>query len=358
MPARVLLWAADLVHRGRAVKAALDQRRGVRRSRRARHTPYRPARFNNRQRQAGWLPPSLLSRIQNVVTWVQRLRCFCPLSGLGMELVRFDTQLLDNAEISGVEYQQGALQGYEVREYLLDKWGRHCAYCDTTDVPLEIEHMVPVSRGGSNWVSNLTLACHACNQTKGKQTAREFGYPDLHRQAKASLKDAAAVNATRKTLHAQLLAVGLPVEVGTGGRTMYNRSMQGYPKAHWIDAACVGINGDKVELAPEMSPLRIMAMGRQARQMCRMNRYGFPRTGSKTSRFHHGFQTGDLVRAVQPKSVGLKVFGTVIGRVSARETGSFKVAGTDGIKARYCRRLQGADGYDYAKGVKALSSSA
>ncbi len=33
-----------------------------------------------------------------------------------MELVRFDTQLLENAEITGVEYQQGELTGYEVRE--------------------------------------------------------------------------------------------------------------------------------------------------------------------------------------------------------------------------------------------------
>ena len=31
---------------------------------------------------------------------------------------------MENAEISGVEYQQGELQGYEVREYLLEKWGR------------------------------------------------------------------------------------------------------------------------------------------------------------------------------------------------------------------------------------------
>jgi len=34
----------------------------------------------------------------------------------------FDTQKLQNPEISGVEYQQGELFGYEVREYLLEKW--------------------------------------------------------------------------------------------------------------------------------------------------------------------------------------------------------------------------------------------
>jgi hypothetical protein len=66
-----------------------------------------------------------------------------------------------------VEYQQGELQGYEVREYLLAKWNRTCAYCDAQDVPLEIEHIQSKSKGGSNRVTNLTLACRPCNQRKG-----------------------------------------------------------------------------------------------------------------------------------------------------------------------------------------------
>jgi len=34
-----------------------------------------------------------------------------------MELVRFDLQQMENPEIGGIEYQQGTLAGYEVREY-------------------------------------------------------------------------------------------------------------------------------------------------------------------------------------------------------------------------------------------------
>ncbi len=78
-----------------------------------------------------------------------------------MELVRFDTQLMQNPEIGGVEYQQGQLQGYEIREYLLEKGGRKCADCGLVDAPLEVEHIIPKSWGGSNRVSNLTLACPA-----------------------------------------------------------------------------------------------------------------------------------------------------------------------------------------------------
>ena len=69
-------------------------------------------------------------------------------------------------------------------------------------MPLQIEHLTPRARGGSNRVSNLTLACEPCNVKKGTQTAAEFGFPDLQAQAKQPLKDAAAVNATRWALYA------------------------------------------------------------------------------------------------------------------------------------------------------------
>ena len=133
-----------------------------------------------------------------------------------LELVKFDTQLMQNAEISGVEYQQGELAGYEVREYLLEKWGRKCAYCKATNVPLQIEHIVPKVRDGSNRVSNLTIACKPCNDAKGTRTAAEFGHPEIQAQAKQPLRDAAAVNATRWALYHRLTALGLPLETGTG----------------------------------------------------------------------------------------------------------------------------------------------
>ena len=48
---------------------------------------------------------------------------------MSLELVKFDLQALENPEISDVEYQQGTLFGYEVRQYLLEKWKRACSYC-------------------------------------------------------------------------------------------------------------------------------------------------------------------------------------------------------------------------------------
>ena len=315
-----VVWAAELAHRGEQVKARLDQRRACRRSRRQRHTRYRPARFLNRRRRSGWLPPSLESRLAHVVTWVNRVRRCCRIGALSLELVKFDTHLLQNAEISGVEYQQGELAGYEIREYLLEKWGRTCAYCKATNVPLQIEHIVPQVRHGSHRVSNLTIACKPCNDAKGTRTAEEVGHPQIQAQAKQPLRDAAAVNATRWALYQRLAARGLPLETGTGGRTKWNRTVRELPKTHWLDAACVGASTPAPLRVAGIVPLCITATGRHSRQMCRTDAFGFPDKAPKATSVVGGFRTGDIVRALVPAS-SVKA-GAYVGRLAVRATGS------------------------------------
>ncbi|HEU4781731.1 MAG TPA: RNA-guided endonuclease IscB [Ktedonobacterales bacterium] len=349
-------WAGEVQHRGQRIRDALLARRAIRQGRRQRHTRYRPRRFENRRRPAGWLPPSLESRISNVLTWLHRLQRFAPVVAISQELVRFDTQLLQNPETTGTEYQQGELVGYEVREYLLEKFGRRCAYCSATSVPLQVEHIIPKARGGSNRVSNLTLACGSCNDAKSTQTAAEFGHPNVQAQAKRPLKDAAVVNASRWALFGRLQTTGLPVEVGTGGRTKWNRTRRGLPKAHWIDAACVGVSTPEQVICANVTPLLIVATGRHSRQMCRTDAYGFPDKAPKATSVVAGMRTGDLVRAVVPQP-SIKA-GTYVGRLAVRATGSCNIktsAGTvQGIHIRYCRPLHRADGYTYQKGEVAL----
>ncbi|MHB1942793.1 MAG: RNA-guided endonuclease IscB, partial [Acidiferrobacteraceae bacterium] len=235
----------ELQHRGRQISEALTARRQMRRRRRS-GLRYRAPRFLNRgNKQRGWLAPSLQHRVDTTIPWVNRFQKLVPVVGVAQELVRFDMQQIDNPEISGTEYQQGTLAGYEVREYLLEKWGRKCAYCDAKDVPLNLDHIHPKASGGSNRVSNLTLSCVPCNQRKGAQDVHLFVKNSarlycLLTQAKRSLKDAAAVNSTRWTLFNALKATGLPVVTGSGGLTKVNRVQLGIPKTHALDAVCVG----------------------------------------------------------------------------------------------------------------------
>ena len=346
---KMLVWAAELSHRGLAIKASLESRRATRRYRRARKTRYRKPRFLNRTRPKGWLAPSIESRVLNVQTWVSRISRFAPLTSLSVEVVKFDTQLMDNAEISGIEYQQGTLQGYEVREYLLEKWGRKCAYCDKQDLPLQIEHIIPKSRGGTNRVKNLTLACEKCNQKKGTRTAEEFGHPKLMGKAKATLRDVAAVNSTRKELVKRLRLTGLPVEMGSGGVTKFNRTKQGYSKTHVVDAACVGMSGANVFLSDKLKPLLITATGHGNRQMCRTDKYGFPNRHRPSAKSFMGYQTGDVVKANVPTG---KYAGKHTGRIAIRHRPCFVVVTSTGKRVdthpKHLTRTHQQDGYAYS----------
>lgn len=354
-----VVWAAEVSHRGEQIHQALMDRRAVRRSRRQRHTRYRRARFANRTRPAGWLPPALQSRVQNTVTWVQRLRRWCPVGEVTLEAVRFDTQLLQDADIAGIRYQQGTLAGTEVREYLLLKWGYRCAYCHqeaTQTNHWEIDHIDPRSRGGSDRVSNLALSCHACNQAKGDRTAAEFGHPEVQAQAKAPLRDAAAVNSTRRSLHQRLLGLGLPVETASGGVTKWNRTRRGLPKTHWLDALCAGTSTpERIRAWRDVLPLVIQAQRWQRRQMCLVDRYGFPRTHAKGASRAYGFKTGDVVRAIVPTG---KPRGTHEGKVAIKARGQFTITTrrrtVPDVPHRCCKRIHRADGYTYQKGACAL----
>ena len=138
----------ELKHRGESIHKALEQRAEFRRGRRSRNLRYRAPRFDNRRKPERWLPPSLQHRVDTVLSTVTRLRKLAPISAITQESVRFDTQAIQNPEISGVEYQRGTLAGYELREYVLAKWGRKCVYCDAEGVPLNLDHVCPRSRGG------------------------------------------------------------------------------------------------------------------------------------------------------------------------------------------------------------------
>jgi len=323
------VFLAEVTHRGDQVQEAKQTQRNARR--RSANLRYRAARFANRSLPKGWLPPSLRSRIGNVRTWTQRCRSFAPVSRIEVERVRFDTHLLQHPEIAGTDYQQGTLAGWETRAYLLIKYAYRCAYCGKTDCPFELDHIVPRSRGGSNRVSNLCLACHACNQAKGDKTAAQWGHPEVEAQAQHPLKDAAAVNATRFKLVETLRVCGLPIGTWTGGRTRWNRARFGIEKTHALDALCVG-------------QMAAVAAG----QHCRTNwdKYGFPAGYLMRQKRVRGFQTGDRVRAVVPEP--LKTAGTHLGRLRVRKSGSFRVGSVDGIGAAYCQMVQRADGYEYA----------
>ncbi|MDP4507267.1 RNA-guided endonuclease IscB [Nonomuraea turcica] len=345
-------YSIQIDHRGGKIRDKLTARASYRRSRRSRNLRYRAPRFANRRRPDGWLAPSLRHRVDATMSWVQRLCRLAPVRAIHMEVVRFDTHALAAGKpLEGVEYQHGTLHGYEVREYLLAKWGRACAYCAASGIPLNIDHIQPRSRGGSDRISNLCLACVPCNQAKNSMPVTEFlaGRPEVLSRvlahAKAPLRDAAGDNATRWALYAALTTTGLPVRCGSGGRTKWNRHRTGVPKSHALDALHVGDLGYVASWPSQITV--IAATGRGAYCRTRSDAFGFPRLRLPRTKQIHGYQTGDLVRALVPKG---KHAGSHTGRVAVRISGSHTVQTPTGpVKTshKHLRLLQRADGYAY-----------
>lgn len=344
-----IVFRMELEHRGSLISSNLKQRAGVRRCRRNRNTRYR--KWRTHKRPEGWLAPSLQHRVDTVETWIKRFMRYCAITEIEIEQVRFDMQVMQNPEISGVEYQHGTLHGTEVREYLLEKWNRKCSYCGVSDTPLEVEHIHARSKGGSDRVSNLALACVPCNQAKGNSNVRDFlaNKPDLLKrilsQAKQPLKDAAAVNATRFAIVRMAKELCETVKCWTGGRTKFNRTQQGLEKLHSIDAACVGESGASIRLRTEQ-PLIVTCKGHGTRQEVRMNKYGFPACKPR-KKYDIGWKTGDIARAVITSK---KYAGTYTGRILINSATNLemrinrqRISG----KLSYFTKLHSHDGYAY-----------
>ena len=253
------------VHLRTDIKQKLDQRRKSRRTRRSRKTRYRPARFANRRRPAGWLPPSLRSSAEATLRAVRWVATVLPVRQVNVEIASFDTQKLQNPEITGEQYQHGELHGYLVREYVLHKWRHRCAYCGATEMPLQLEHIIPKARGGSERVSNLALACEACNLKKGTQTAVEFGFPQVQAQAKLPLKAAAHVSSMKTAIVGALREQFGHDQVclAYGYETKYTRIQRlGLPKSHTNDAVAIACRmGEVVKPSPLVFHLRRVPRG-------------------------------------------------------------------------------------------------
>ena len=342
---------AEIEHRGHLIKKNLDSRRAVRRNRRNRNTRYRPARFLNRTKPKGWLAPSVKSRADNVINFIKKYKKLINIDKVMIENVSFDTaQMTSDDCLIGTDCQQGLLYNTKLREFIFRKTNGRCSYCGTKAT--EVDHIVPRAKGGTNSTYNLTPTCKSCNQKKSNKTLKEFGKimskDYSHLKPKKLPRDAAIVQSARNYMVREITKLVANTTTYPSWLTKYNRDQLGLPKEHYYDALSVGEIPNSFNFLTDKI-LQISAKGRGSRQMCRVDKYGFPRTSAKASKTVKGFQTGDMVKAIVPE--GLKKEGEYLGRVVVKTKGSFDIKTKNGLAQgigyKYCHLIQRGDGYSY-----------
>ena len=341
---------AELEHRGHIIKRSIDKRRSLRHSRRQRKTRYRPARFLNRTKPKGWLAPSVRSRADNVINFIKKYKKFLNINKVMIENVSFDTAQMSSDDcLIGTGYQQGPLYDATLREFVFSKTNGRCSYCGAKAT--EIDHIVPRANGGTNNTYNLTPVCRSCNEKKSNLSLKEFGKlvgKDFSKlEPKKLPKDASIVQIARNYMIKEITRLVSDTTTHPSWLTKYNRDQLGLPKEHYYDALSVGEVPTKFNFFTDKI-LVISAKGRGSRQMCFMDKFGFPRTSPKGSKSVKGFQTGDMVKVIIPK--GFKK-GEYLGRVAVKSSGYFKIETKSGLVKdvgyKYCRLIQRSDEYLY-----------
>ena len=271
----------ELHHRGQIVKRNMTKRAQHRNARRGR-LRYRKPRFNNRRRKPSWLPPSLLSRLLNTLTWIDRISSLVAISGIHVETQQFDTQRLANPSISGKEYQQGVLYQTTLRAYVIHREDHHCIYCNRKPKRFTLDHVVPRNSNGPTTPGNIVAACEwQCNKAKGNRPVEEYlrRRPKVLARVQTHLKRpmsaAAHLNAIIPRLLAELRGNNWTVTEHDAAQTAANRRMLDIPKSHFNDAAVLGpITG--IRNMPGRI-LDVRAAGRGQRQRAIVDKYGTPR---------------------------------------------------------------------------------
>ena len=377
--------AYEIKHRGRTITQRMTARSSIRTNRRGR-IRRRPAKFNNRTRKPDWLPPSMKSKLANIITTIKRLRDLFPVTELKLESYKFDPRLMQDPDVHGTGYQTSERGEMQVREYVLQRDGRNCQYrqkCKggkrkNKSLRLELDHIVPKSAGGPYRVSNLITSCKSCNKAKSNKRIEEFlaNDPDRLRKIRAQLKrplaSATHMNQLMPLLVKALETFGLPLLQTDAVTTAYTRKVLEIEKTHANDAACLGEPAQVMNIPETVHTLESVGHGRR-QMLWPPNKYGTPRykagpqgrtspyrAYSRLSRSQQGHTTmpghrlrqrrnrgitsGDLIRYHHPKDglvTGYAIFINGNTRVC--------IKGNRSVKTEFATLLARANGYRHGR---------
>ncbi|HEW92170.1 MAG TPA: HNH endonuclease [Thermotogaceae bacterium] len=306
-----IIFATDVRLR-QDVKRKIDERRMYRRNRRNRKLRYRPARFLNRRRPKGWMPPSVKYRKDVILRAVDDLRKYMNMTRVVVELGWFDTSSMAcGRKLKSIEYQQPDFEGRNRREQVLWRDGYKCQHCGTT-IKLQIHHIIPRNKGGTDTLNNLITLCAKCHKElhEGKwvlkKKPKQYKYPAILQQGKWYLYEQLVDRFGKEN-----------VKVTFGWITSKKRKELGLEKDHWLDA-CSILNTNKIETRP------FLIIPKRRRKEIN--------NPTKKHETFKGFKHWDLVKAVRS---GKKMVGVI--RSLKKRTLTLRTSFDDNFEVSYSK---------------------
>ena len=208
----------------------------LRKTRRARNTRYREARFLNRKRKEGWLPPSVQSKLNATFMWIDRFCSLVPNPELSIEVGKFNIAKMINPDIKGERYQNGDCKDYySVRYFVFARDKYTCQVCKKKNKILNTHHIVYRSKGGTNRADNLITVCTDCHTSENhKPNGILHGWMMKKKKVK-QYKEATFMSVVRQRTFKQYPDARFTY----GSETSPKRKELGLEKTHYNDAITI-----------------------------------------------------------------------------------------------------------------------
>ena len=120
------------------------------------------ARFCNRKRMPDWLTPTVNHLVQTHINLIKKIEKYLPITDVAIEVNRFAFMQMENPNISGVNFQNGPLKGFDdVKAAIREQQHGKCLMCKN-DIE-HFHHIIPRSKGGSDTIQNQAGLCKKCH---------------------------------------------------------------------------------------------------------------------------------------------------------------------------------------------------
>ena len=205
------------------------------------------ARFCNRKRCPDWLTPTVNHLVQTHLNVIKKIGRYLPVTDIAIEVNRFAFMQMENPDVSGVDFQNGPLKGFnDVKTAIREQQKGKCLMCK--NYIEHFHHIVPRSKGGSDTIQNQVGLCSKCHAKVHTDPAFKKKLED---KKSGLLKKYGALSALNQAI--PFICKVLLEEYGeghvhfcTGKETSLIRSSLGYEKTkdnqmHEVDAYCIGL---------------------------------------------------------------------------------------------------------------------